>query len=328
MPPAKYPCLKCGEQCKKGEAAVQCGLCEQWGHPKCVQISKEFLAYLSNKDPEETVCWYCQSCKVNTIRINKELKLINLNQEKIKEDLESTKARVKTLEEKVAKSDKFIEDQKQTINKDAIVGATMEALEEESNEREARRANLIFHQIPEVDQHVKDGSNRKERDIETVGEILEAIECTTDLKSEAKFCVRVGKISKEESTPRPILVCFKESKVRDKILESARKLKNHRKFGKVSIVPDLTVTQRKHEDKMRSEVRKKNEEMDKEEAGDWEWALVGPRGARRMIRRRRRMDNQPTYQERDRGANKRSRSKERDSPNNRPQQRIRQESEH
>ena len=57
-------------------------------------------------------------------------------------------------------------------------------------------------------------------------------------------------------------------------------------FNEVGIVPDLTPRQRKEEQNMSEEVEKKNEEVlsDEDKAKNLRWLLVGPRGARRIIK--------------------------------------------
>ena len=58
------------------------------------------------------------------------------------------------------------------------------------------------------------------------------------------------------------------------------------KFEKISIIPDLTPNQRKCEENLRKDAERLNREMEAEESLNWEWLLVGERGQRRLIKRK------------------------------------------
>jgi hypothetical protein len=58
-------------------------------------------------------------------------------------------------------------------------------------------------------------------------------------------------------------------------------------FRDVDIVPDLTKTQRQEEDAMRGEMISRNKRASSEDrAKNLAWVVVGPRGARRLIKKR------------------------------------------
>lgn len=73
--------------------------------------------------------------------------------------------------------------------------------------------------------------------------------------------------------------------VKDRILDVARNLKET-DMHEVGIVPDLTIQQRREEQQMVEEVERKNtEELSEEDAAkNLKWLVVGPRGAKRIIK--------------------------------------------
>jgi hypothetical protein len=101
---------------------------------------------------------------------------------------------------------------------------------------------------------------------------------TTDVK----LCISLGERSDK---PRPQIVILKYETTRTALLESARHLRNT-DYADISIIPDLTPTQRKEEAALHEEMEWKNkDELTTDDIKkNLRWKVVGPRGAKRLIK--------------------------------------------
>ena len=155
---------------------------------------------------------------------------------------------------------------------------------DEQREQEARRNNVVIHQIPEADQNLPI-SDKKAADIDNVITLLGSIDCNIQ-EEDVKFIVRLNskQAANGSNIVRPILMGLKNSQKRDEIIQKAYLLIQTE--SEKSIIPDLTPFQRAHENKLRQKVIHFNNEMDEEERLNWEWRLVGIRGQKRMIKAR------------------------------------------
>ena len=103
-----------------------------------------------------------------------------------------------------------------------------------------------------------------------------------EARNDIKLCRRIGERGLE---PRPMVVVLRTEATKSKILEMAKNLRDT-EFNEVGIVPDLTVQQRREESQMIEEVERMNEEelSDEDRAKNLKWQVVGPRGAKRIIK--------------------------------------------
>ena len=83
---------------------------------------------------------------------------------------------------------------------------------------------------------------------------------------------------------------FKTQDAKNTILSNAKKLANTN-MKHISIQPDLTPRQRQHDKDLWREAEELNEQMEKEEAKNWEFKPWGPPGMRkvRKLRRQKRL---------------------------------------
>ena len=82
-----------------------------------------------------------------------------------------------------------------------------------------------------------------------------------------------------------MVVVLRTEEAKRKLLDRAKKLRNTA-YEEVGIVPDMTVQQRKEENSMIAEVERMNEEelTDEDRATNLRWLVVGPRGAKKIIK--------------------------------------------
>ena len=280
MPPKKktsFPCLTCKEEVGGKTGGAQCEYCERWSHPKCGNISHALIKIMHEQPG--VVSWYCEACTTVSKKVKKELHNLNLKHEEVLKEVGLNK-------EKLAVHDTVLKDhQKQLdgLNRDAIIQDSSELMMRELQEQNARKNNLVIHQIPEPPATMSRGGDKRDYDICKVLEILEFLDCRID-KECIKFIYRPGERT-DMDRPRPVILNLRDPGARQYILANTRLLANS-KYDKISIIPDLTPNQRKCEDKLRKEADRLNRNMDKDEQLNWEWVLVGERGQRRLIKRK------------------------------------------
>ena len=272
----RFPCLVCEEDITAKSGAVECSFCEKWVHPKCGNISKAHLEILRSS---KTTYWTCDPCDAVAGKIKKEIRHLQSTQDQMRKEMNTQISELQT-EQAAQKTRMDVFDrQLEVIKKEKN---NNEAVYKELRERDSRRENLVIHQIPEAGMAVK-GKDRREYDAKRAMDLFEFIGCSIR-REDIKFIYRPGEL-KESDRPRPVIVSLIDEGMKKKILANTRKLANSR-FDRISIIPDLTPQQRKEEEDQRKEVSRLNQELDEEEALNWEWVLVGPRGRRRAIKRK------------------------------------------
>lgn len=278
-----FPCLKCEEHCKKGAAAIQCNLCDQWAHPGCAGISEVLFKELVHQyENNGGTTWSCRSCRSAAEKLNKKINEIYKKVDQLEERTVANENEVSSLRTDVSSLEKKVEEgNKQRMN---IAEESQEAIFAELKDREVRKCNLVFHNVPEPDKKLS-VEQKKERDSQSVQAILRKIKVGQNTEKSIKFMRRLGDLTDK---PRPLLIGMQNEQSRAEILKCAWNLD---RSNNISIIPDLTARQRKEEEKMRKEVERKNKELSSEDSLNYQWRMVGLRGERRIVRMPRRQEN-------------------------------------
>ena len=114
---------------------------------------------------------------------------------------------------------KEIETVKTTVNSinrkvEEGLGNQNSSVFKEIRERDNRKTNVVFHNIPEPK-----GRTKEERIQEDLCRVINA---PVTMQEDARFTTRLGKFSKEGC--HPVLVGFQDTAVKDRILDNARNL--------------------------------------------------------------------------------------------------------
>ena len=303
---AQHPCLKCSQQVKKNCKAIQCSFCEYWVHIECGDISDTLYKEMCKRADTHGHFWVCMACKATSFVFRKQIdklteRIGNAEEritetkndlEKAKEDTDLVKKRVSNLEKK--------SDEDSARTKDSVF--------EEISDRENRKLNLVFHNITESTSNVAE--ERKKFDSKAIQRIFDTVKVKKDVEGDTKFMTRLGsaKDRPESAAPRPLLIGFYNETDKNDVLKNAKLLKGS-KYEEISIVPDLTKRQRDEEDKLRKEANRLNEDLPEEDALNWEWRLIGPRGSRKLQKVRIRKSLHQTERRQQTGAVSRGRQK-------------------
>ena len=220
--------------------------------------------------------WNCKTCDVVARKIAQEIKNLNLKSTQMRVDIDQNT-------EDISKQKDWNQQMEKRVEKLSNENSNNDAVFDEIRERQKRRKNLVIHQIPEPPSSMTRGADRLDHDVKKVIEIFDFLLCPTT-KDGIKFIYRPGERS-ESGRPRPVILCLKDTGARDYILENSRKLAGS-SWNHISIIPDLTAQQHKEEEKLRKTAEKRNSEMNSDESQMWEWVLVGMRGERELIKRK------------------------------------------
>jgi hypothetical protein len=273
----KETCLACNKAFNKTDSSIQCAICALWIHHKpCSGVSDDGFKFLSEQvQATGTAYWACRACMAYSRAVTTKVR-------EVEKKLEEVHKEVKEHASELVRVDKNVEQLRQDLEK--VKEKNKEETSnfitaEEYRERESRRLNVILHRVPESQD--REAETRREANLMECSNILRSIgqgNRTTDVK----LCRRLGERSDE---PRPLIVILRNESTRSALLESARLLRNT-DYADVSIVPDLTPTQRNEEAALHEEMERKNrDELTTDDIQkNLRWKVVGPRGARRLIK--------------------------------------------
>jgi hypothetical protein len=293
----KDTCLACNKAFTKSDASIQCVICALWIHHKpCSSISDDGFKFLSEQlQATGSAYWACRSCIAYSQGITQRVRDVEKKLEIVQKELSDNTKVIEKVDKSVDELKKELDKVKQTRNDDKKEFITAE----EYREREARRYNIIMHRVPEPVGN--NGEERKLADLATCGLIFTAIglgEWTCDIK----MCRRLGE---RGDNPRPLIIYLKNETTRTALLESAKHLRSTN-YQEVSIVPDLTPAQRQEEIALSAEMERRNKDDLSEDdiQKNLVWRVVGPRGAKRLVKIAARDRPAPPPRGRGRGAHR------------------------
>jgi len=275
----KYPCIRCKKNVTKTSKSVRCACCELWVHVECEQISPELFSILSN--PERfggNVMWNCDSCTSSVSRLHLIVAAVQNEIRDVKETVKENTGAIGGLDKRVGSLEADAASAADRVKKQ--VESAENTFFDEMEDRETRRLNLVFHGVGECPADAAGGAERIEWDKASCQNIFREL-CLSTTAGDIKFCRRLGE---KKEAARPLLVGFFTDGERGNVLRNAPRLAAT-KFSEVQVVPDLTKKQRDREAGLREEMQKRNATLSEEDAAkNLQWAVVGGRGERRLIK--------------------------------------------
>jgi phage shock protein A len=283
---AKFPCIRCKKNVTKNSKSVRCGTCQLWVHVECEKISTELFNILAHPDKYGGVSWNCESCLASTARLEALVKTFASKIQQVEERVGGTEGAVRALDRKVDKMEKVISNRDEEVDKK--VKKSENTVFEEMRERETRRMNVVFHKVGECENERASGFEKLEWDRMSCCNVFRELRLDMDNDS-IKFCRRLGE---RKEGPRPMVVGFFLEADRSKLLRKAKDLEKT-KFKDINIGPDLTKRQREEEADMKTEAERRNGRLTEDDREkNLEWAVVGARGERRLVKTTARATNQ------------------------------------
>jgi hypothetical protein len=283
----KETCLACNKGFTKTDASIQCAICALWIHHKpCSTISDDGFKFLSEQvQATGSADWACRSCMAYSKAITQKVRDVEKRLDEVQKEVREGAKEIDRVDKSVDKLRDELDKVKEANKNEKANYITAD----EYREREARRLNVVLHRVNESDERT--GDDRKAADLTVCNSIFNTIGLG-DWTHDIKACRRIGERRDE---PRPLLVILRCETTRTALLEAARHLRNT-PYAEVSIVPDLTPAQRQEEAALNLEMERRNKDelTDDDVQKNLKWHVVGPRGARRLIKSYARNQSGPT----------------------------------
>ena len=275
----KHPCLRCRKDVTKDSKSVQCQTCQFWVHADCQGISDELFKFLVEG---EGVCWNCNSCLASSARLERTVVAFEARLKEAETANTKTIGEIKRVDEGLAQLRREFEAEKNRNREAAQNKDDNYISREEYRERELRKMNVIMHRIKEPGDDIKWAEDRRRHDMDECEKIFDELEMEEDEKADIKFCRRIGEKGQD---PRPMVVVLRTETTKNKILERAKNLRES-SYKEVGIVPELTVQQRREEQQLSEEADRRNREelTTEDQTKNLKWLVVGPRGAKKIIK--------------------------------------------
>ena len=287
-----FPCIGCRQHVKIIDKAVQCSLCGLWIHKDCASMEDELFKYLVDEfSLRGSIEWKCDSCKETSKRFHTEVLAVKKSVTTLEKKQTEQNDVIAKMEERI----QALEDSSKSQGKknDILQDSISSSIYTEQKERSSRKDNIIIHSLVEVADDVNGGDERRQADIIKIQELVQQINADVNALDDIRFCARLGEKKKGEGLvgPRPLLVGFTSSEVKEKIMQKAKKLKDlNEPWCKIKIVHDITARQRKEEKELFEEAERKNKAMSGDASANFQWVVVGRRGERSMKRVKKKQD--------------------------------------
>ena len=271
------PCIYCGKNCVKG--CVQCAVCSLWSHMSCTGLSKEAIKGLEVQAKEVgQAYWACRACMNFSNKWHSQMREVNKRQEETEARVE---ANTDKIEEVRLNTEELRREFREYLQRTEGIQERLEAvMDTELRERDARRLNLVIHGLQEPAENIKDPRGRMEQDKIECERLFVAMKARTRYQA-IRFCRRIGERGED---PRPLVFGVFTEEEKRHLLEKARELV-YTKYENVTVVPDMTKSQRKGEQQLRDEATRRNNQLTEEDRNkQLKWLVVGKRGEKRLIK--------------------------------------------
>lgn len=229
-----WKCLKCDEAIDEESPSIECGMCKQWVHKKCTNLSNDKYKLLQ-KGGEEII-WACEKCRGRGDE--------GVDRSRIEVKVDKMMEMMTVLTQRLLS----LEDEKDL---DAKVEKKVNEALGEMMEREKRKLSIVIVNIPESEGETVDARNKKDKEkvVELVKKVtgLEDVEILSPLRLGAR---PLG------SKPRLLRVSVTSDEVKKKIMTNARKLNENVNDPKKRVYFNHDRTPKEREDfrQLRSEL--------------------------------------------------------------------------
>ena len=225
----------------------------------CTGLSKEAIKGLEVQAKEVgQAYWACRSCMNFSNKWHNQMRAVTLRQD-------ATEARVVKNTEKIEEVRLVTEELRKELREQARrtegLQERMEAvMDAELRERESRRLKLVIHGLPEPAENIKDPRDRMETDKTECEKLFITMKARTRYQA-IRFCRRIGE---RDSDPRPLVFGVHTEDEKRHILEKSRELL-YTRYENVTVVPNMTKSQRKGEQQLRDEAARRNTQLTEED---------------------------------------------------------------
>ena len=272
MPPKENSCLGCSKKFTTKEYSIQCTVCGLWSHQKCGNVSDELLELIDKQKKATGITyWACRPCATYAQGMNHRLREIE-----VKKTTGENSESIKRLEATVGELQNTVRNNE---------GMTREEFEnhkweekQEAKEVKARELNVVIQGVAENMEKEATGHDRWDWDVKACENIFRGLKLGLTAES-LTFCRRVGERGRG---PRPVIVGLHNFRDRAAVLRADTR---NTEYEEVTFGPDLTKKQREEDVEMWNEMERRNKQLSHDDqTKNLVWRLVGPKGARRLVK--------------------------------------------
>ena len=275
------------------DGSAQCHVCKLYWHYSCIDdLRNGEREWIENgKKFNKTNYWTCRTCegaleqiKTRVDEHDVKLQTLSRKNEELTEELEAQKLDNAKRDEDLSSLRKAINDLTVKVKNSATNSDTSQAntdnVIKEINLRKSKEVNLIINGQPEADENTSK-EDCEALDSEFLADLFDYLKQDPP-SSSISSARRLGPRKPEQI--RPLQVIFKNKPARNKVLEAAPSLAKDNRWSKIRVGPDMTIAQRRNEQKLRQDSLSKNlsrtkDQVDKRKA----WKVVGRKGQRRLL---------------------------------------------
>lgn len=269
---------------KKTDKVLECDYCSKHSCISCLNMPVALYNHLSNPSRAD-IKWFCGLCQET---VEKNLRHDREIEEKCRLFMEKFESRIIKLEEKADKMvtidtvKKIVNDE---LKNDSAMSSTSTATKNKTSEnvvtetvkemkdRERRKTNAIFFNIPEPNTNLKvEKLAEDKQNVLNIGkEIKVEINSNNILNT-----TRIGKKTENSSTHRPLLVTFDSETTKREIFKNFHKLRTltdeFESENIITITHDMTPSERQEFNNLRELAKEK----EKESQGKFRYRVRGP----------------------------------------------------
>ena len=248
-------CKICQDNVAENEKGINCDLCENWYHCKCIKMNDAIYKFYS----KENQPWACSKCIENKREKNELYDLVmNMmkNNEEEREERALMMSMMKKMCEQLSGLEKIMEDK---INKklkknenDLLIKVNEEM--EESLEKFKRRKNLVIYGM--IEKKCENEKEKCEADCMNIKKLLR------ELNMDIKY-FEISRLGKQNTKgkPRPIRIELNKESEKYEILRNAAKLRftENEDLKKVIINTDMSLKEREFQKVLREELKERRQ---------------------------------------------------------------------
>lgn len=258
-------CGKCRKNVTSNQKGLNCEYCSVWFHIECEEIGEEQYEFIRKQG--EQLHWFCRGCNPKALDVMKLVQGLKDKHDELQCKIEQLENKVETIEEVRGKFRERVND----VVREEIY---------EAKERESRITNVIIKNLEEIEDDViieddKDSDDETEEvetetgngddmvpksDLDQVNHLLKDVLELNDVVVEEVKRVPERKI---DGKKRMIIATMKDKAMRDRVLKSAKKLRQIRDWDHVYLAPDLTKRDREQDYQLRQELKHRRETGEK-----------------------------------------------------------------
>ena len=257
-------CLHCNQNVDEDEKALECDSCKKWAHLGCTEVRASQYSFLDANDVSG-LKWICRKCiptferekaPVGSEEMSETMKMVFKQQQAT---LDSINGVVNILQQQMGMILQILQNDKRSEERVKIQVDEYMNKQNESQEREKIKNNIVLFNIPEATSTVEHECKRE--DMTKIKEVLNFVdkEAKAD-EIETENVFRLGRNKRSDGKPRPIKVILDNYEKKRLIMTQSKNLKNFEKFAKVGISNDRTFNERNNARILKGDLVKKKKE--------------------------------------------------------------------